>query len=102
MADEWGEWIEHDGKGCPAVGFYTQIASKGGVIATGIPSPQCDRPNPGCWSAWVWSSIPDDWTHFAVIRYRTRKPRGMAILQQLVADPPPLVETDDPAPVAAG
>lgn len=25
MTDEWGPWIEHDGSGCPCVGYYIQI-----------------------------------------------------------------------------
>jgi len=87
---EWGLWIEHDGKGCPCVGMWVQALRTTGIIAEGIAGSQCaakgfspDSPA----SAWVWIKHPDrtsDW----FIRYRIRKPRGMAILEAILADLP--------------
>ena len=75
--DEWGPWIEHDGRKCPVVGqfahmidvcdiakdeqhFFGIAGSMGGDSWDWKNSPQCTR----------------------IIRYRIRKPRGMAILEQ--------------------
>lgn len=89
---EWGPWIEHDGKGCPCVGQYVHvvfardttwhIGNGSGIYINkrewvGITNP---RNGHGSW----------DWRTFCnpVIRYRTRKPRGLTILEELLSDLP--------------
>lgn len=118
MADEWTDWIEHDGGRPNIPKQWVAIQTRFG--GQGIEPPDAvagdavlDLPN----FYWRWQTVKTGWfrkerrrvcddpAYAPIIRYRFRKPRavpaGLTILQQLVADPPPLVETDDPAPVAA-
>jgi hypothetical protein len=94
--DEWGPWIDHDGRGCPCVGKYSQweMCSDihweiGTVDISGriIVSKRVIEGIAKNGSVWSWK---DGFYH--VIRYRIRKPRGMAILEKLLTD---LTETVD-------
>lgn len=88
MAEEWGPWIDHDGRGCPLpFGTIAEVTEKAvadgpgfcaGDERTGVIVVICDMIEP-----WVWG---DAVAH--IIRYRVRKPRGMAILEPLIADLP--------------
>jgi hypothetical protein len=89
MSDEWGPWIEHDGNGCPIeLGVLFQVRFD-------------DRPPPkprimiarlyGFWDACEDLIIKRP---TLVIRYRTRKPRGMVILEKLLADMPRVGELE--------
>lgn len=86
MNEEWGPWIEHDGKGCPCVGMYVHriFATPGRDTIDGAVKSEkiglVTNPNSGCWH----------WTpgFASVIRYRVRKPRGLTILEGLIADLP--------------
>jgi hypothetical protein len=95
MTEQWGPWIEHDGKGCPCVGMlaqwdldggheYVGMADKNGhlMIAPGIVE---GIAVPG--NAWSWAEgvIP-------IIRYRIRKPAALQTLIEIAADPAPLLE----------
>ena len=91
MSDEWGPWIKHDGKGCPCVGEYVHIIADNGDDQCGIPNHTCDAPEYGCFSTWIWDHYT---THPRVIRYRIRKPRGMVILEKLLADMPRVGEVE--------
>lgn len=82
MSDEWGPWIEHDGKGCPCVGMYVHVVfnmSNDFIGVAGV-SPLFNMTNGGSWN---WRAGFDP-----IIRYRIRKPRGLIILQSLIADLP--------------
>lgn len=85
MSEEWGAWIEHDGKGCPCVGQYAHVVSDCGDEFIGIVGshPQFNVSRyPG--GSWNWKN-----RHLArVLRYRIRKPRGLTILENLIADLP--------------
>lgn len=87
MAEEWGPWIEHDGKGCPVVGMYVRIFAAGGVEVEGVPSAKCAAPLPGEVSAWIWSTLSSDEKWLRVIRYRIRRPSALRRLIDLAADP---------------
>ena len=78
MSEEWGPWIEHDGKGCPCVGQYAHwvydrpalceknpraILQPGGMTCVGYASGG---------KSWFW-----DPAMRRVIRYRIRKPRAL-------------------------
>lgn len=93
MSDEqWGPWINHDGKGCPCVGEYVQAnftclhtpIFEGGTkignlwegVATGI-------------DCWDWAAR-QQLTKFT--RYRIRKPKGLTVLESILAE----VETKQP------
>lgn len=88
---EWGPWIEHDGKGCPCVGQYVHIVRRDGREAFAVAGSQCHAagvlPNGGP-SAWLWAEWPGYQSDSVIIRYRIRRPKGMAILEQLLADLP--------------
>ena len=97
MSDEWGPWIEHDGRGCPCVGAWAQrVISTGGVgkfaesggqerVIEGIVKD-------GPLSAWDWSNYLKINARgrlvAKIIRYRIRKPRGLTILESLLENLP--------------
>ena len=95
MSDEWGPWIEHDGRGCP--------------LPDGTVAQAFFEENPGCvegpflgvvgsggkqsWDWSLWQTVaPDGYLISRVIRYRIRKPRGMVVLDRLLADLPEKVD----------
>lgn len=75
MSEEWGPWIEHDGKGCPCVGMYAERIHDRGDVVIGVVL-RGGR-------SWEWAP-----GFTRVIRYRIRKPRGLTILENLIADLP--------------
>ncbi|MCZ0962853.1 hypothetical protein [Paracoccus benzoatiresistens] len=85
--EEWGPWVEHDGKGCPCIGMYVRMESKGCScrhLAEGIAR---EEPEWGkgldaqCKRCGVETVV-------AIGRYQIRKPRGLTILQDLIENPP--------------
>lgn len=90
MSDaEWGPWIEHDGKGCPVLDgvichrILSEPARGDDVRALGKDEDISPVDRAWEWRAWEWE--PDAvW----VLRYRIRKPRGLTILENLIADLP--------------
>lgn len=93
MSEEWSDWFLHDGKGCPlsAGVFYESQSSCGccmeaivnGIDLHGIDwfPLRVDRRCNQCHRD-LKLGVP------TVIRYRIRKPRGMTILENLIADLP--------------
>lgn len=84
--EEWTEWFEHDGKGCPDVvksGMQIEAIDRGGEYYQGAVFEWVrERPN------WIW---PKSWCldhHRDIIRFRIRKPRALLELIQLIADLP--------------
>ncbi len=96
MSDaEWGPWIEHDGKGCPVpVGTKGDAELRCGRIVpfcAGMGSTRGGPYKPSKFrgtSAWEWGGKPANHFGEEVIRYRVRKPRGLTILENLIADLP--------------
>lgn len=93
MADEevWGPWIEHDGKGCPCEGRFVHFVRRDGRDGFGFAGSQC-RANGysanSAPSAWVWADCPGYKKDSCIIRYRIRKPKGLTILESIIADLP--------------
>ena len=92
MSEEWGQWIEHDGNGCPCVGMWVQAQFRN-VRA---------HFSHGNFSGGVWEGRAKGITNWTwpdprgeVIRYRIRKPRGLTILENLIADLPAPVRKVD-------
>jgi hypothetical protein len=94
MIDEWGPWIEHDGKGCPCVGQWVQA-----IVAT----PQAARfeVSHGRFDGPIWEGRAtgiDGWNGptegFEIIRYRIRKPRGLTILEGLLENLPEMEDAE--------
>lgn len=74
MSEEWGPWIEHDGKGCTCVGQYCHVVFMNGHEEFGWA---------GNGRGWLWDSPPE---YAKIIRYRIRKPKGMAILESIMRE----------------
>lgn len=90
----WGPWIDHGGKGFPGPYSTTIEAERAdGERLVGMVTHGSGFQHHYNW--WLWSCIkPDEW-HRRVVRYRIRKPRGLDILEKIVADPQPIA---DPTP----
>ena len=92
--EEWGPWIEHDGRGCPVVGMwvhrvYDMVAVD---VSDGVlKNEKIGRVKDAGSRSWSWTR-----GYARVIRYRIRKPRGLAILENLIENLPQPVRTDDP------
>jgi len=81
--EEWGPWIEHDGKGCPCLGEYVEaefalpsnhkdmMGKAEGIASDGI-------------SSWYWGN--NGFTD--IIRYRIRRPRALTQLRDMVENLP--------------
>lgn len=89
MSEEWGPWIEHDGKGRPNLdGYVRQVEYADGEVVC-LDGPEgwwtCDIPylGPRFSSSWDWSSEGD---FVPAIRYRIRKPRALSQLQEMIRD----------------
>ena len=91
MADEWGPWIEHDGISWPPAPMGTIVhrvfseAPRRGIAKgrTEDVRPLCD----GERGSWIGAAGA-----VQVIRYRIRKPRGLVVLESLLADLPERVD----------
>jgi hypothetical protein len=85
MSEEWGPWIEHDGKGCPCGGSFVEfeagIWDRREVRMRGFIA--CVSGKAG-WKAGDYKSKKT----YEVIRYRIRKPKGLTILEGLLTNLP--------------
>lgn len=111
MNDEWGPWIDHDGRGrplpkgtlvCGILGDGREDVWRIGRFVCCVTGKD-KGPNPGynqktC--GWSWA-IPGNRCSQKnhVIRYRVRRPRGMQVLDRVLAQLPPDRPRDpDPQP----
>ena len=99
MREEWGPWIEHDGKGCPCVGEYAHLIFDRKIIR--MCAPGMIKVSDNAVMGIVDGDGPE-WGEFSflptckVLRYRIRRPRGLTILQDLIENlPAPVRETED-------
>lgn len=100
MSEEWGPWIEHDGKGQPVpTGTVGEAELRCGRVApfcAGLGStragPYSPPKNYHGTSAWHWGGKPRVYVGDEVIRYRIRKPRGLTILEGLLENMPEEVD----------
>ncbi len=74
MADEWGPWIEHDGKGCPCIGHFVRAlhcTTYGHLSVTeGIAGASGGH-------SWDWENCG---AYTMILRYQIRRPKGVAVL----------------------
>lgn len=99
--EEWGPWIEHDGKSKPADGTVvhvvyatgTEMVRCVGVTKSGIAKTrrQLNYWGPTYASAWLWA---EPGRCAPIVRYRIRKPRGLTLLEDLIADLPAPVQPE--------
>ncbi|QDP48376.1 MAG: hypothetical protein Tp118SUR00d2C21406231_70 [Prokaryotic dsDNA virus sp.] len=84
-SEEWGPWIEHDGKGCPVRGGYVHVKYSAADLAGTtelygiVPQGAGTTIN----SQWIWDRAIRFGRPF-IIRYRIRKPRALRDLITLV------------------
>jgi hypothetical protein len=88
MSDEWGPWIEHDGTAPPGIaeGSWVNIV---GFNFDGTPH-EAEGQYKAAYERlpqWMWALVNDP-AIGRIIRYRIRKPRGLTILENLIADLP--------------
>lgn len=93
MDEEWGPWIEHDGRGCPCVGMWVECVIRDGrqyecragrtTLNASDNSPIPYRP--GAPSRWVWAEVPSG---RQIIRYRIRRPKAMRDLIDMMENLP--------------
>lgn len=94
--EEWTEWFQHDGKGCPCVGKMVQVEVHGS--RTGRIWFEEGRAGSNGGHSWNWTNKS---ICILIIRYRIRRPKGMAILHQILADlPAPPIKQPAPGVIA--
>ena len=92
MDEEWGPWIDHDGKSCPwgqvvrAVFRYScgREELRGPFVAGNMGG-----------TSWFWGDYlnRDSWSSSAggklstpAIRYQIKKPKGLSLLEEILAE----------------
>lgn len=90
-AEQWGPWIEHDLESVPSLGRVWVDAWAWGVWEKkGRRAPDGPPVRDQFWSDELhddnWIIGPNDCS--LIIRYRIRKPRGLTILENLIAHIP--------------
>ncbi|GGE30062.1 hypothetical protein GCM10011360_17690 [Primorskyibacter flagellatus] len=94
MSDEWGPWIEHNGKCVPVVeGTFIHIVFDDGDEFIGIEG-RCGTSAFGCkiipdygepWG-WIWDHPMCRSLGDRIIRYRIHKPRALALLKSIAKE----------------
>lgn len=94
MAEEWGKWVEHDGKPAPQLmGLIAQVQAANGMQEVGVIRNSCQPPK-GKGSAFIWSSLAPNRWHFRIVQYRLRRPDALRELIDLVENlPAPALDT---------
>lgn len=81
--EEWGPWIVHDGRGCPLpAGTIVEAVSEDGF---GFAMRHVATVAGGSYSSWNWAHYPE---LKRIIRYREKKPRGLSLLEDRLAELP--------------
>ncbi|MGN7867770.1 hypothetical protein ACTJI6_02695 [Paracoccus sp. 22332] len=80
--EEWGPWVQHDGKGCPCFGMMVKVALfDGTVLVCRVGSVRTrEELNTSPFSGWVWH-IPEP---ARVRAYRIRRPRALQQLREMI------------------
>lgn len=79
----WGPWVIHDGKGCPLpAGVIVEVVSEDGF---GFAKREVAVVQGGSYSSWNWQHYPE---LKRIIRYREKKPRGLALIEAALRDIP--------------
>ena len=100
MSEEWGPWIEHDGRRRPvADGTICEVQyAHGGVRLITAGSKNVFKVGRRSEIGYYGPLYASSWVHsgegnFApIIRYRIRKPRGLTILEGLLENLPESVD----------
>ena len=88
MSDEWGPWIEHDGKDYPdAIGsrvFARSAVGNEGVVVSESPSEGGN--------CFLWGTLSGRWYPHRITSYRLRRPAALQTLIEIAANPAPMPE----------
>lgn len=90
---EFGPWVEHDGAGCPVRrGTLGEGELRNGRVVpfralcgSTVGGPYVEPLWPGGGDAWTWGSSGPFGVPHEVVRYRLRKPRGVAIVEEILS-----------------
>ncbi len=94
MDEDWGPWIEHDGKGCPCLGMWAERYGVSKTHFAGMPGVKEITKagivvNP---LAWDWDNYglpgPRGLLIPKIIRYRIRRPKALRDLIHMVENLP--------------
>ena len=93
MSDEFGPWVQHDGKGCPVKGQFVRSVDAAGIEMEHLAGMLVEKEGIIPVDSWDWDQCNryDVW-HWRILRYRIRRPKGLTILENLIADIPQPVE----------
>jgi hypothetical protein len=115
MSDEqWGPWIEHDGKGQPVPdGTIVQMELKGPtqngwrftkpdtVVLHEEPGRAIIISRTSRQGFWNWSNFgrvtPSGGLYSKTVRYRVKKPKGLKMLEELIQNLPALTKEKEQA-----
>ena len=94
-SEEYGPWVAHDGGGCPLpLGTMVQCTFETWPFSYITPEGASPVRGGRCWDWRHWlCEQPDGSLVARIVSYRVRKPRGMAVLEHLVAE----IATEDAA-----
>lgn len=95
MSDDWGPWIEHDGRGCPCLGMFCEVVRVAHPDSVPFPNGSYVLQH----MLIIKTAENWDWSFFGgitskgtiatkIISYRIRKPRGMKVLETILAELP--------------
>ena len=99
MNEEWGPWIEHDGRAeTVPVGQYARAEIAAGLRREGLVPAGAANPPPGYTSFWIWAQLPAVVQIYRVVRYQIRRPRGRVVLDRVLAQLPADRDGDPQAP----
>lgn len=87
MTDEWGPWVEHDGKGCPVpLGTFVRGQDRTGLVEDWVVGRWGDHSEP--WpeddNLWIWMQGAQRSSR-EVVRYQVRRPRALSLLRDIAA-----------------
>lgn len=92
MDEEWGPWIDHDGKSCPwGQVVKVVVRHSSGHETTGGPAIAGSKGG----QSWFWKSLEDTrtWSKGSggslarpIVRYQIKKPKGLSLLEEILAE----------------
>lgn len=91
MDEEWGPWIDHDGKSCPwgqvvrvVLRNLTVDWERGPLIAGSMGGQSWFWDDPSCID--TWSTNKEGKKSIPVVRYQIKKPKGLSLLEEILAE----------------
>jgi len=98
--DGWTDWIQHDHKGCPVVGWYVKVETdKPFAVAPKnfkVINERCaEGVVMGNNTSWNGGNVRKEGDLIVrVVRYKVRKPLGASKLEEMLKDMPKVVDKE--------